>query len=101
MIKSRSYPQQNYCGCCGREIAGTGFFCAACAPHLGSSRLPAEERTFFAQHGKPCPLAADACPKCGEPLEFDEVDIGVGTVRGNPGCPACHWVPDPAPELLS
>lgn len=33
------------------------------------------------------------CPECGCPLEFDEVDVGVGTIRGNPGCPNCHWVP--------
>jgi len=33
------------------------------------------------------------CPNCGTPLEYDEVDIGVGTLRGNPGCPECHWVP--------
>lgn len=37
---------------------------------------------------------ADICPHCGENLEFDEVDIGVGTLRGNPGCPNCHWTPD-------
>lgn len=39
---------------------------------------------------------ADRCPRCGEPLEYDEVDVGVGTVRGNPGCPSCHWTPEPA-----
>lgn len=37
--------------------------------------------------------AADRCPRCGEPLEYDEVDIGVGTLRGQPGCPSCHWTP--------
>jgi ssDNA-binding Zn-finger/Zn-ribbon topoisomerase 1 len=37
----------------------------------------------------------DRCPRCGEPLEYDEVDIGVGTMRGNPGCPSCHWTPPP------
>jgi len=36
----------------------------------------------------------DDCPNCGAPLEYDEVDIGVGTLRGNPGCPECHWTPD-------
>jgi hypothetical protein len=35
----------------------------------------------------------DPCPKCGEPLEYDEVDVGVGVIRGNAGCPACHWMP--------
>lgn len=33
------------------------------------------------------------CPECGAELEFDEVDVGVGTIRGNPGCPECHWTP--------
>jgi len=47
-----------YCGCCGREIA-CGLFCAGCGPHLLSSRLPPEERTYFAQHGRPCPLAQE------------------------------------------
>lgn len=40
----------------------------------------------------------DKCPRCGEPLDFDEVDIGVGTMRGNPGCPACFWTPEKLPE---
>lgn len=35
----------------------------------------------------------DKCPRCGEALDFEEVDIGVGTLRGNPGCPACFWTP--------
>lgn len=57
--RTRSYPEQSYCGCCGREIAG-GLFCSDCCEHLLSSRLPAEERTYFAQFGAPCPLALDA-----------------------------------------
>jgi hypothetical protein len=97
VTKPKEYPAQSYCGCCGRQIA-SGFFCAACGPHLRGSNLPPEERTFFAQHQKPCPLAVDLCPRCGEPLEFDEVDVGVGVIRGNPGCPACHWVSDQKPE---
>jgi hypothetical protein len=32
-------------------------------------------------------------------LEYDEVDIGVGTMRGNPGCPDCHWTHAPPREL--
>jgi len=38
-------------------------------------------------------MSTDTCPKCGTELEYDEVDIGVGTLRGNPGCPECHWTP--------
>jgi hypothetical protein len=40
----------------------------------------------------------DLCPECGHELEFDYVDIGVGLLHGNPGCPNCHWVPE-IPEL--
>ena len=36
----------------------------------------------------------DVCPRCGAELQFDEVDVGVGTLRGNPWCPECHWTPD-------
>lgn len=35
----------------------------------------------------------ETCPECGAELEYDEVDIGVGTLRGNPGCPECYWTP--------
>ena len=33
------------------------------------------------------------CPECGYPLEADEVDVGVGVIYGNYGCPNCHWTP--------
>jgi len=36
------------------------------------------------------------CPKCGEVLDFDEVDIGVGVARGNFRCPNCFWSDDVA-----
>jgi len=39
----------------------------------------------------------DVCPDCGGRLEYDEVDIGVGTLRGNPSCPDCCWTP---PDLI-
>ncbi len=35
----------------------------------------------------------ERCPDCDEPLEYDEVDIGVGVQRGNYHCPACGWEP--------
>jgi len=34
------------------------------------------------------------CPKCNEFLDFDEVDIGVGSQRGNYRCPNCFWSDD-------
>jgi hypothetical protein len=52
----------------------------------------------------------DKCPRCKEPLDYEEVDIGVGTLRGSPGCPACFWTPklkkfvstvEVTPELLA
>ena len=35
----------------------------------------------------------ETCPNCGHQLEYDEVDIGVGTLRGNYWCPNCRWTP--------
>lgn len=35
------------------------------------------------------------CPVCGAELEFDEVDVGVGVIRGNYNCPQCGWHPKP------
>lgn len=32
------------------------------------------------------------CPKCGGACERDEADVGVGTIGGPWGCPACHWI---------
>lgn len=46
-------------------------------------------------------MSTDLCPRCGGQLEYDEVDVGIGTMRGNPGCPDCHWTPGgdpPAPD---
>lgn len=31
------------------------------------------------------------CPKCGTACERDEADVGIGTIGGPWGCPACHW----------
>ena len=45
------------------------------------------------------PAASDLCPHCGEALEYDEVDIGVGVQRGNPGCPSCLWTPSEQKRL--
>ena len=39
----------------------------------------------------------DTCPKCGEALLYDEVDIGVGIQYSAPGCSdqECGWEPTP------
>lgn len=42
----------------------------------------------------------DKCPKCGGELEYDEVDVGVGVIKANPGCPACHWTLDRRYDML-
>lgn len=31
------------------------------------------------------------CPKCHTTCQRDSVDIGVGTIHGPWGCPACAW----------
>ena len=39
------------------------------------------------------------CPACGELLNYDEVDIGVGTLYSAPWCsdPSCGWEPPKLP----
>ncbi len=32
------------------------------------------------------------CPICNNELDFDEVDIGVGTMQGNYRCNFCGWI---------
>jgi hypothetical protein len=34
------------------------------------------------------------CPRCDAELDYDEVDIGVGTMCGNYSCPNCGWSPE-------
>lgn len=43
-------------------------------------------------------MTDERCPDCNEPLEYDEVDIGVGVQRGNYYCPNCGWSPK-APDV--
>jgi len=42
------------------------------------------------------------CPECGEELDYDEVDIGVGTFKGNYRCPnpACGWIQVQVGQLI-
>lgn len=44
-------------------------------------------------------MADEPCPNCGEEMEYDEVDIGVGVQRGNFYCPSCGWAPKPFDEV--
>lgn len=46
----------DYCGCCGRRCPSCEEWCDDCKLHLLPSGPP-WERTYFAQHGKPCPLS--------------------------------------------
>lgn len=34
------------------------------------------------------------CPKCESELNFEEIDIGVGTLTGNYRCDNCGWTPE-------
>jgi len=45
-------------------------------------------------------MPEELCPECGEPLDYDEVDIGVGVQRGNYRCESCGWEPGPLEERL-
>lgn len=38
-------------------------------------------------------MTEEKCPECGDTLQFDEVDIGVGVMQGNPHCDSCCWYP--------
>jgi hypothetical protein len=41
------------------------------------------------------------CPNCGEELEQETVDIGVGSAPcGPPTCPNCYWFPGIDPFAL-
>lgn len=40
------------------------------------------------------------CPKCGcDECHCDEVDVGVGVIKGPYGCPACGWSESPEYDL--
>ena len=42
-------------------------------------------------------MSKAVCPECSAPLDYDEVDIGVGVQQGNFRCEHCGWYPpDPA-----
>jgi hypothetical protein len=39
-------------------------------------------------------MRENICPQCGNELDCDEVDIGVGVMKGNWRCPKCGWTPE-------
>jgi transcription elongation factor Elf1 len=43
----------------------------------------------------------DNCPSCGAQLTFDEVDIGVGVLKGNARCEECGWEPELPEDKLT
>jgi predicted amidophosphoribosyltransferase len=61
---------QDFCGCCGREILNhpESIWCEDCLPHLSKDRSkPLWEKTYESQHGTPCPFA----DKKAEPPRLD------------------------------
>jgi len=46
------------------------------------------------------PIIKNPCPVCGDPLNYDEVDIGVGIQRNNYRCESCGWYPKQDDEML-
>lgn len=42
----------------------------------------------------------ETCPNCGGELTFDEVDIGVGTMRSPAYCNTCKWTQDSDVDAL-
>lgn len=47
----------NYCGCCGRPTRNS-FWCSRCTAHIAPADRSLWDRTWFAQHGQPCPFEA-------------------------------------------
>ena len=52
-----------YCGCCGLLThlpVSLMPWCGECKKHIGDANLPVWERSYFAQHRKPCPVQVKA-----------------------------------------
>ena len=60
-IDERTMPDYGYCGCCGEQLHWADFYklwCRRCRGHVYpvvGVYVPTHERTYFAQHGRPCP----------------------------------------------
>jgi hypothetical protein len=63
-MRRRRFPTHG-CGCCGRAIAESKSWCRPCEGHLAPDDRPVFDRTYFAQHQRPCPYdpfrGSDAC----------------------------------------
>ncbi len=47
-----------------------------------------------------CEVREDhSCPRCGGQTDADEVDIGVGVMRGPRGCIDCGWSEDKSLDM--
>lgn len=45
----------SYCGCCGQRNDERREWCDACEGHVADVKGPPWVKTYFAQHGTPCP----------------------------------------------
>lgn len=73
-------------------------------PHESTGAAARRQRQMERQRmkaiRKQCELDAPVCPNCGDYIERDMVDVGVGEIPCGPwGCPSCHWVEPLPPEL--
>lgn len=60
--------ERDYCGCCGCEIPPKdlgSMWCGRCESHVlhpDKRFIPWADRTYLAQHGKPCPYQVGEKP---------------------------------------
>lgn len=69
------------CGCCGRKALDGSIWCDDCRTHViqpkGIEHIAPHDRTFFAQHGKPCPFEEKPKTDIVTRLEEDGYDMEV------------------------
>ena len=68
------------------------FQCSKCGGQVG--HLPNCPDGICRIESKRNTMNEDQCPRCGETIIYDEVDIGVGMMRGNACCDVCGWCMD-------
>ena|SRR3972149_3035849 len=86
-------PVKFFCNDCGKEI-----WSEMTQDDKNSTTISEAERTCFCsdcllKKYKESKMTQDerTCPKCDYILSYEEVDIGVGTQRGNYHCDNCGW----------